>query len=117
MRGRLLSRIGVALVLVGAAGLAPLHGAGADESAPAEEFTMTARADTFAFQFIETATPAAPGGEVFDASPSTAQALLDSVGRSEGYAAAPTPGPFFATLPSNGTGVVAGLGIDRKSVV
>ena len=111
MRVRLLSRIGVVLVLAGAAGLAPLHGAGADEAVPAEEFTMTARADTFAFQFIETGTPAAPGGEVFDASPSTAQALLDSVGRSEGYAAAPTPGPFFVTLPSNGNGVVAGLGI------
>lgn len=111
MRTRSLTRIGVALLLVGAAGLAPLHGAGADEAGPAEEFTMTARADTFAFQFIETATPAAPGGEVFDASPSTAQALLDSVGRSEGYAAAPTPGSFFATLPSNGNGVVAGLGI------
>src|SRR5439155_21328015 len=40
-----------------------------------------------------------------------AQALLDSVGRSEGFAAAPTPGPFFATLPSNGNGVVAGLGV------
>ena len=111
MRTRLISRIGVALLLAGAAGLAPLHGAGADEPAATGSFTMTARADTFAFQFIETGTPAAPGGEVFDASPSTAQALLDSVGRSEGYAAAPTPGPFFATLPSNGNGVVAGLGI------
>ena len=111
MRRRSMTRIGVALLLAGAAGLAPLHGAGADEPAPAEEFTMTARADTFAFQFVETGTPAAPGGEVFDASPSTAQALLDSVGRSEGYAAAPTPGSFFATLPSNGNGVVAGLGV------
>jgi hypothetical protein len=111
MRTRLLTRIGVVFLLAGAAGLAPLQGAGADEAPPAETFTLTARADTFAFQFVETATPAAPGGEVFDASPSTAQALLDSVGRSEGYAAAPTPGPFFATLPSNGNGVVAGLGI------
>jgi len=111
MRIRTLSRIGVALLLAGTAGLAPLHGAGADEQPPAGAFTMTARADTFAFQFTETATPAAPGGEVFDASPSTAQALLDSVGRSEGFAAAPTPGSFFATLPSNGNGVVAGLGI------
>lgn len=111
MRTRTLSRIGVALLLAGVAGLAPLQGAGADEPPPAQAFTMTARADTFAFQFTETATPAAPGGEVFDASPSTAQALLDSVGRSEGFAAAPTPGPFFATLPSNGNGVVAGLGI------
>jgi hypothetical protein len=111
MRRRSLSRFGVALVLAGAAGLVPLHSAGADEYGPAEEFTMTARADTFAFQFTETGTPAAPGGEVFDASPSTAQALLDSVGRSEGFAAAPTPGPFFATLPSNGNGVVAGLGV------
>ena len=111
MRSRTFARIGAALVLAGAAGLAPLHGAGADEQPAAEAFTMTARADTFAFQFTETGTPAAPGGEVFDASPSTAQALLDSVGRSEGYAAAPTPGSFFATLPSNGNGVVAGLGI------
>src|SRR5437867_10654538 len=90
---RTLTRIGVALLLAGVAGLAPLHGAGADEPPPAEAFTMTARADTFAFQFTETATPTAPGGEVFDASPSSAQALLDSVGRSEGFAAAPTPGP------------------------
>jgi hypothetical protein len=111
MRIRSFRRIGFVLFLAGAAGLAPLHGAGAGESLPAEEFTMMARADTFAFQFTETGTPAAPGGEVFDASPSTAQALLDSVGRSEGFAAAPTPGPFFATLPSNGNGVVAGLGV------
>lgn len=107
---RLIGRLGAALVLVGAAGLGLAGGATAEEHPGGETYTLTARADTFAFEFVETAAPAAPGGEIFYATPSTAQALLDSVGRSEGFAAAPSPGPFFATLPSNGNGVLAGFG-------
>jgi hypothetical protein len=107
---RLVGRLGAVLILTGSAGLAAVPGAGAEDEAPTGSFTITARADTFAFEFVETAAPAAPGGEVFYATPSTAQSLLDSVGRSEGFAAAPSPGPFFATLPSNGNGVLAGFG-------
>jgi hypothetical protein len=109
---RMLARFGAVLLVAGTAGLGLAAGAGAEEPAgPADSYTLTARADTFAFQFVETAAPAAPGGEIFYATPSTAQALLDSVGRSEGYAAAPSPGPFFATLPGNGNGILAGFGI------
>ncbi|HYH49683.1 MAG TPA: hypothetical protein VEG38_09055 [Acidimicrobiia bacterium] len=109
---RAVSRLGAVLLIGGSAGLGLAGGAGADESSGvSDSYTLTARADTFAFQFVETAAPAAPGGEIFYATPSTAQALLDSVGRAEGYAAAPSPGPFFATLPGNGNGVLAGFGI------
>ncbi|MDQ1487618.1 MAG: hypothetical protein QOJ23_132 [Actinomycetota bacterium] len=106
----MLSRIGAALIVAGAAGLGFAGQAVAEADGSAETYTVTARADTFAFEFVETGAPAAPGGEIFYATPSTAQALLDSVGRSQGYAAAPSPGPFFATLPSNGNGVLAGFG-------
>lgn len=110
MRKRAVGRLGAALILIGAAGLGFAGRATADGGGLGETYTITARADTFAFEFVETGAPAAPGGEIFYATPSTAQALLDSVGRSQGYAAAPSPGPFFATLPSNGNGVLAGFG-------
>ena len=110
MNKRVLSRVGAALILAGGAGLGFAGQAIAEADGSGETYTVTARADTFAFEFVETAAPAAPGGEIFYATPSTAQALLDSVGRSQGYAAAPSPGPFFATLPSNGNGVLAGFG-------
>ena len=103
-------RLGAALILVGAAGLGFAGQATAEGDGSGDTYTVTARADTFAFEFVETGAPAAPGGEVFYATPSTGQALLDSVGRSQGFAAAPSPGPFFATLPSNGNGVLAGFG-------
>lgn len=110
MRKRVLGRLGAAFVVVGAAGLGFAPGATAEGEAFGDTYTVTARADTFAFEFVETGAPVAPGGEIFYATPSTAQALLDSVGRSQGYAAAPSPGPFFATLPGNGNGVLAGFG-------
>lgn len=110
MRKRVASRVGAALVLVGAVGMGFAAQATAEGEALGDTYTVTARADTFAFEFVETGAPAAPGGEIFYATPSTAQALLDSVGRSQGFAAAPSPGPFFATLPSNGNGVLAGFG-------
>lgn len=106
----MMSRVGAALILAGGAGLGFAGQAAADGKGSGETYTVTARADTFAFEFVETGAPAAPGGEIFYATPSTAQALLDSVGRSQGFAAAPSPGPFFATLPSNGNGVLAGFG-------
>jgi hypothetical protein len=106
----MLGRIGAALIVAGAAGLGFAGQAIAEADGSTETYTVTARADTFAFEFVETGAPAAPGGEIFYATPSTAQALLDSVGRSQGYAAAPSPGPFFATQPSNGNGVLAGFG-------
>jgi hypothetical protein len=110
MSKRELSRLGAVLILAGVAGLGFAGRATAEADGPGDTYTVTARADTFAFEFVETGAPAAPGGEIFYATPSTAQALLDSVGRSQGYAAAPSPGPFFATLPSNGNGVLAGFG-------
>lgn len=110
MKQRLFARLGAALMVMGAAGLGFVPDATAEEDGSGGTYTITARADTFAFEFVETGAPAAPGGEIFYATPSTAQALLDSVGRSQGYAAAPSPGPFFATLPSNGNGVLAGFG-------
>ncbi|HEY0399146.1 MAG TPA: hypothetical protein VGF00_12205, partial [Acidimicrobiia bacterium] len=110
MSRQMLSRIGAVLIVAGAAGLGFAGQAIAEADGSGETYTVTARADTFAFEFVETGAPAAPGGEIFYATPSTAQALLDSVGRSQGYAAAPSPGPFFATLPSNGNGVLAGFG-------
>ena len=110
MRKRAAGRLGAALVLVGGVGLGFAGRATAGADGSGDTYTVTARADTFAFEFVETGAPAAPGGEIFYATPSTAQALLDSVGRSQGYAAAPSPGPFFATLPSNGNGVLAGFG-------
>ena len=61
MRKRVAGRLGAALILVGAAGLGFAGQATAEGDGSGDTYTVTARADTFAFEFVETGAPAAPG--------------------------------------------------------
>ena len=77
-------------------------------SVPPGTYRILARADAMRVQFTDPGAPAIPQGRILNASPSTAQALVDSTGVSEGFAAAPTPGEEVAALPLVVNGLTAG---------
>lgn len=79
----------------------------AQVSSVPDTYTVSARADGL---MVETYVPQAPligtGGGMVDVSSASAQALVDSIGRSTAYASAPYPGDIVVGLP----GLVNGLG-------
>ena len=88
-------------VVIGVGGVGPLA-SGADQTVT---FTVAARADAMSVEAVDAQAPVVPGGQVFFASPSSTQALVDSVGTSAGFASAPYPGDTAAT----GAGTVSGF--------
>jgi hypothetical protein len=69
-----------------------------------------AKADALSIEVYDSAVPVVPPGQpaVF-ASPSSTQALFDSLGEATGFASAPYPGEFAGSLPST----VNGLGFGK----
>jgi hypothetical protein len=104
-----LRRLGAALIMTGLAGVAFSPGASAELDARSA-YTVLARADAFAVEYVNTAAPVFAENAIIYGTPATAQSLVDSVGQSTAYAAAPYPGEIMVGLPDNGKGVVAGLG-------
>src|SRR5665213_1233207 len=97
---------GVALMIVGSAGMAMASGAPNVTS-----FTVSARGDAIAVEIIDPSAPLFPNGEITDATPGTAQATVDALGESNAFASSPYPGDSIAGLPSlvNGLGGSGGL--------
>src|SRR5687768_8446733 len=62
-------------------------------------YTVTARSDAFSIEAVYASAPVFPGGQIFYASPSSSQAVIDSVGASTGFASAPYPGDTAVTAP------------------
>src|SRR5437660_6267653 len=107
-----IGRVTVALAAVGLTIVGAVGGALAEESnGSAGQYTVLGRADAFAVEYFNSGAPVAQDGQVFYATPSSAQSLLDSVGRSEAFASAPFPGDLAAGSISNGNGVLAGFGL------
>jgi hypothetical protein len=77
---------------------------------PSSQFFVLARADAFALEYLNTGAPVFGSEPVIYGTPSTAQSLLDSVGRSTSFASAPYPGEIMVGLPSNGNGAAGGFG-------
>jgi hypothetical protein len=102
-------RLGAALGVVGLTGVLLSPGASA-EIDPGSNYTVVARADAFAVEYLNTAAPVFGENAVVYGTPATAQSLVDSVGQSIAFAGAPYPGDVAVGLPDNGNGVVAGLG-------
>jgi len=102
-----LSRLGAVLTVLGLSGAVLTHTAGAEGEA---SFTVVARADALAVEYVNTAAPVFAENAVVYGTPASAQSLVDSVGQSIAFAAAPYPGDIMAGLPDNGNGVVAGFG-------
>jgi hypothetical protein len=73
-------------------------------------YAVSAQADTLGLQFIAKDAPVISigGGEVFFATPSSAQSRFDSLGASTSYASAPYPGALIVSLPGTLNGLGAG---------
>jgi hypothetical protein len=95
--------------VVGLVGVLVMPVAGA-EIDPSSNYTVLARADAFAVEYLNTAAPVFAENAIIYGTPATAQSLVDSVGQSTAFAAAPYPGEIMVGLPDNGKGVVAGFG-------
>jgi hypothetical protein len=94
-------------MLVGALGLVSAHPAGAR---PASTFALRARADALGIELVAKDAPVVSigGGQVTFLTPASAQAELDALGSSRGFASAPYPGELIVSLPGTVNGVGAG---------
>jgi hypothetical protein len=98
---------GVALMLIGigSAGLLLVPRARAQTLS---SFTVSARADAATVGIIDTHAPLVVNGQLVDATPATAQALVDSLGESQGFASAPYAGDFLVNVPNIVNGLFNG---------
>jgi hypothetical protein len=113
-RARILRFAGLVAVAIGVLGLTTAGRVSAQTppssdtaAAPSGPYSISARADSVQLLISAAALPAIPNGEVTSASPSSAQATLDSAG-SQGFASAPNPGSLVVSLPSTVNGLAAG---------
>lgn len=70
-------------------------------------FSLVARADISTIEMVYTSAPIAEGGQVLLLSPAGAQSLFTTL-LSQGFASAPTPGPFTEGLPGTVSGASGG---------
>lgn len=108
-------RLAAVTGVVGLVGMAVMPVAGA-ELDTGSSYTVLARADAFAVEYLNTAAPVFAENAIIYGTPATAQSLVDSVGQSTAFAAAPYPGEIMVGLPDNGKGVVAGFGGPPEAV-
>jgi hypothetical protein len=104
------SRSWVLLGAIALAGAVPLLvdvAAHADDVSSSDfaTYTVSAESDAALITVVDPSAPLVTGGLLVQASPATAQAAVDSLGDSTGFASLPYPGAFVATLP----GTVDGL--------
>jgi hypothetical protein len=98
---RLIVVAAVLLVLVGVSGLYAGSADAQTESAPSGLFNVVARADAISVEVHDGAVPLVPAGQpAAFGSPSSTQAVFDSLGNSTGFASAPYPGDFAVALPT-----------------
>jgi hypothetical protein len=71
-------------------------------------FTVSARADAATIGIVDTHAPLVVNGQLVDATPATAQALVDSLGESQGFASAPYAGDFLVNVPNIVNGLFNG---------
>ena len=96
-----------AITLVGVVPLLVDAVARADTVTPSgfATYTVSAESDAALITVVDPSAPLVTAGLLVQASPATAQAAVDSLGDSTGFASLPYPGAFVATLP----GTVDGL--------
>ncbi len=102
---RLLGSAAVALII----GLSCPPVVGAQAVPLPDSYTISARADGFLMEYFLPQTPlVGTGGGLVDVSSASAQALVNSLGRSTAYASAPYPGEILVGLPGLANGLGAG---------
>ena len=75
------------------------------------EWGVSARADAMAVEYINTSSPVFGSEPVIYGTPASAASLVDSVGQSTAWAAAPYPGDIMVGAADNGNGTLVGAGL------
>src|SRR5882724_12502740 len=92
---------------LGIAGWGPTPRASADA---ATEWSTSSRADAMAIEYLNTNAPVFGAEPVIYGTPASAGSLVDSVGQSNAFAAAPYPGDIMVGAADNGNGALVGAG-------
>jgi hypothetical protein len=104
-------RIGAVLSLVAATwAWGPLPPASAELDLTTE-WGVSARADAMAVEYLNTSAPVFGAEPVIYGTPASAASLVDSVGQSTAWAAAPYPGDIMVGAADNGNGALVGAGL------
>ena len=105
------ARLGAALAVVAAvAGLGPMPRATAELDGNSQ-WAASARADAMAIEYLNTSAPVFGEEPVIYGTPASAGSLVDSVGQSNAFAAAPYPGDIMVGAADNGNGALTGAGL------
>ena len=105
------ARLAAVLAVVGAvAGWGPMPRASA-ELDQSSEWAASARADAMAIEYVNTSSPVFGAEPIIYGTPASAGSLIDSVGQSNAFAAAPYPGDIMVGAADNGNGALAGAGL------
>jgi hypothetical protein len=106
-----LVRIAAVVAVVGGfAGLGPVPRASAELDANSQ-WSASSRADAMAIEYLNTAAPVFGEEPVIYGTPASAGSLVDSVGQSNAFAAAPYPGDIMVGAADNGNGALTGAGL------
>jgi hypothetical protein len=97
----------LAVTVLGVGGMLSTTGAGAQATV---RYSLSARGDAVGVILSATRAPLSPTGELAYVTPSSSQAILDSLGTSRAFASAPNVGDFIITLPGTVTGLGAAIG-------
>ena len=107
---RSIARLGtVAAVVAAMAGLGSVPRASAELDANSQ-WAVSSRADAMAIEYLNTAAPVFGAEPVIYGTPASAGSLVDSIGQSNAFAAAPYPGDIMVGAADNGNGALVGAG-------
>ena len=107
------ARIAAVVAVVAATSGLGIAGWGAVPRASADgatEWSTSARADAMAIEYLNTNAPVFGTEPVVYGTPASAGSLVDSVGQSNAFAAAPYPGDIMVGAADNGNGALVGAG-------
>jgi hypothetical protein len=109
---RLAAAVAVVAVTLGfgIAGWGPTRPASA-ELDQSSEWAASARADAMAIEYLNTNAPVFGSEPIIYGTPASAGSLIDSVGQSNAFAAAPYPGDIMVGAADNGNGALVGAGL------
>jgi hypothetical protein len=108
---RKVARLGtVAAVVAAIAGFGSIPRASAELDANSQ-WAVSSRADAMAIEYINTNAPVFGAEPVIYGTPASAGSLVDSIGQSNAFSAAPYPGDIMVGAADNGNGALVGAGL------
>ncbi|MEW6471172.1 MAG: hypothetical protein AB1679_02790 [Actinomycetota bacterium] len=93
------------------AGWGPTMPRASAELDASSQWAASARADAMAIEYLNTNAPVFGAEPIIYGTPASAASLVDSVGQSYGWAAAPYPGDIMVGAADNGNGALVGAGL------